>query len=119
MIPFIQAKSLSSSFGRSALRQPVFTALLLIPPLLGLMIRPMPGLLCTDSARAVVEGIDELPPVGEEAFLIGNWGVDLAGNPGLHLLSRLICEGHSKDLPWRDAALDHMNNACRQNTRLA
>ena len=37
--------TLSSAFGRSALRQPVFTALLLVPPLLGLMIRPMPGLL--------------------------------------------------------------------------
>ena len=40
-----QAKSLTSAFGRSALRQPVFTALLLLPPLLGLMIRPMPVLL--------------------------------------------------------------------------
>jgi uncharacterized protein len=44
-------------------------------------VTPMPGLLCTESARAVVEGSDELPPVGEEAFLIGNWGVDLAGEP--------------------------------------
>ncbi len=44
-------------------------------------ITPMPGLLCTGSARAVVDGMDELPPVGEEAFLIGNWGIDLSGEP--------------------------------------
>ena len=44
-------------------------------------IRPMPGLFCTGSARAVMEGMDELPPVGEEAFLVGNWGIDLAGEP--------------------------------------
>lgn len=34
----------SAAFWRSALRQPVFAALLLIPPLLGLVIRPMPAL---------------------------------------------------------------------------
>ena len=40
-----QAKSLTSAFGRSALRQPESTALLLLPSLLGLMIRPIPILL--------------------------------------------------------------------------
>ncbi len=37
--------TLTGTFGRSALRQPVFAALLLAAPLLGLLIRPMPGLL--------------------------------------------------------------------------
>ncbi len=52
-------------------------------------VTPMPGLLCTNSARAVVDGMDELPPVGEEAFLVGNWGIDLAGDP-------------AEDEPWED-----------------
>jgi hypothetical protein len=38
-------KSFTSAFSRSTLRQPVFFALLLVSPLLGLVIRPMPGLL--------------------------------------------------------------------------
>jgi hypothetical protein len=38
-------KSFTSAFSRSTLRQPVFIALLLVSPLLGLVIRPMPGLL--------------------------------------------------------------------------
>lgn len=37
-------RALGGVFWRSALRQPIFTALLLVPPALGLMIRPMPAL---------------------------------------------------------------------------
>lgn len=35
---------LGAAFWRNALRQPIFAALLLIPPMLGLVIRPMPAL---------------------------------------------------------------------------
>ena len=38
-------ESLAGSFSRSALRQPIFAILLFVPPLIGLGIRPLPGLL--------------------------------------------------------------------------
>lgn len=48
-------------------------------PRIGL--QPLPGLLCTASARAVAEERDMLPEFGEEAFLAAHWGVDESGAP--------------------------------------
>ena len=39
------AIALADAFGRNALRRPVYAALLVVPPLMGLLIRPMPLLL--------------------------------------------------------------------------
>lgn len=46
-------------------------------------VQPIPGLLCTASARAVAEGMNVLPEFGEEAFLVANWGVDETGEAAM------------------------------------